>query len=125
MNSEEMLYEETTEEVLTESEATAVTQAMILQTVQALHQSVRMSVWAYAALVTIAVTAFVVALFAALVSNNTGQAVGFALVSVVALALFVASRPWRNQAETAAVLRELVEDLKKDKETGRQGEEER
>ena len=125
MNSEEMLYEETTEEVLTESEATAVTQAMILQTVQALHQSVRMSVWAYAALVTIAIVAFVVALFAALVNNNTGQAVGFALVSVVALALFVASRPWRNQAETAAVLRELVEDLKKDKETGRQGEEER
>ena len=112
MNSEEMLYEETTEEVLTESEATAVTQAMILQTVQALHQSVRMAVWAYAALVTIAIVAFVVALFAALVNNNTGQAVGFALVSVVALALFVASRPWRNQAETAAVLRELVEDLK-------------
>lgn len=106
------MQEESIEETLTDAEANAATHAMILQTVQALHRSVRMAVWAYAALVTVAVTAFVVALFAALISNNTGQAVAFALVSVSSLALFVFSRPWRNQAQTAEILRELVDDLK-------------
>ncbi len=107
------MQEESIEEILTEAEANAATHEMILQTVEALHRSVRMAVWAYAALVTIAIVAFVVALFAALISNNTGQAIGFALVSVSALALFVFSRPWRNQAETVGVLRDLVEDLKR------------
>ncbi len=93
-------------------EQVAENMALIGETIRTLHRSVRMAVWAYAALVTIAVTAFVVALFAALISNNTGQAVAFALVSVTSLALFVFSRPWRNQANTAEILRELVDDLK-------------
>ncbi len=105
------MQEESIEEILTEAELNAATQEMILQTVQALHRSVRMAVWAYAALVTIAITAFMVALFAALITNNTGQAIAFALVSVTALALFVFSRPWRNQADAAEVLRELVEQV--------------
>lgn len=86
--------------------------ALVGETIRTLHRSVRMAVWAYAALVTIAITAFIVALFAALITNNTGQAVAFALVSLAALALFVFSRPWRNQAQTAEILRELVEELR-------------
>lgn len=93
-------------------EQVAENMALIGETIRTLHRSVRMAVWAYAALVTIAIVAFVVALFAALISNNTGQAVAFALVSVTSLALFVFSRPWRNQANTAEILRELVDDLK-------------
>lgn len=95
-------------------EDVAENMALIGETLRTLHRSVRMAVWAYAALVTVSVTAFVVALFATFITNNTGQAVAFALVSIAALALFVFSRPWKNQAETVALLSELTEDLRRE-----------
>ena len=100
------------EEILPEM---AENMALIGETIGTLHRSMRMAVWAYAALVTIAITAFVVALFAALITANGSMAIGFALVSVAALALFVFSRPWRNQAEAAEILRDLVQDFKQAK----------